>query len=153
MVGFSLLGPSPHLEWRPGGKVEFYWAPVASAPGSTAASRLIVRARLWKFPLVPPGAPRLLRERPLAGKGGTMREKCPIKLVTFLFVESVSSIPFVGSVRGFHSLKGRKKANKGCFSYDNTNQCHAEKDHLTLFLFQVSCDFFFFFFFFFFCVI
>jgi hypothetical protein len=34
----------------------FYWAPVTSAPGSTAACRLIVRARLWKFPLVPPGA-------------------------------------------------------------------------------------------------
>jgi hypothetical protein len=55
----------------------FYWAPVAIAPGSTAACRLIVRARIWKFPIVPPGAPRLQRlERPLAGKGGTMREKC-----------------------------------------------------------------------------
>jgi hypothetical protein len=40
----------------------FYWAPVASAPGSTAACRLIVRSRLCKFPLQ-------RRERPLAGKG------------------------------------------------------------------------------------
>jgi hypothetical protein len=48
----------------------FNWAPVASAPGSTAACRLIGQARLWKFPLVPPGTPRLRRrERPLAGKG------------------------------------------------------------------------------------
>jgi hypothetical protein len=51
---------------------------VASAPGSTAACRLIVRTRLWKFPLVPPGAPRLRRERPLAEKGGTVGEKCPV---------------------------------------------------------------------------
>jgi hypothetical protein len=35
----------------------FYWAPVASAPESTAVWRLIVRVRLWKFPLVPQGAP------------------------------------------------------------------------------------------------
>jgi hypothetical protein len=35
----------------------FYWVLVASAPGSTAACRLTVRARLLKFPLVPPGAP------------------------------------------------------------------------------------------------
>jgi hypothetical protein len=32
----------------------FYLAPVASAPRSTAGFRLIVRARLWKFPLIPP---------------------------------------------------------------------------------------------------
>jgi hypothetical protein len=32
----------------------FYWAPVASATGSTAACRIIVQARIWKFLLVPP---------------------------------------------------------------------------------------------------
>jgi hypothetical protein len=48
----------------------FFWALVASAPRSTAACRLIVRARLWKFLLIPPGAPpRIRRKRPLAGKG------------------------------------------------------------------------------------
>jgi hypothetical protein len=54
---------------------------VASAPTTAAACRLIVRARLWKFPLVPPGAPRLRRERPLAGKGGIMGEKGPVNFV------------------------------------------------------------------------
>jgi hypothetical protein len=48
----------------------FYWASVADAPGCTVGYRLIVLARLWKFPLAPPGAPRLQRrERPLAWKG------------------------------------------------------------------------------------
>jgi hypothetical protein len=35
----------------------YYSAPVASVSGSTAAYRLIVRARLWKLPLVSPGVP------------------------------------------------------------------------------------------------
>jgi hypothetical protein len=39
-----------------------YWALVANASGSTAACRLIVRARLWKFPLVPPGAPHAFND-------------------------------------------------------------------------------------------
>jgi hypothetical protein len=57
----------------------FYWAPVASAPGSTAACRLIVQARLWKFPLVSPGAPTpTTSERNLTGKRETMGKKCPV---------------------------------------------------------------------------
>jgi hypothetical protein len=42
---------------RFGGIFFFYWALVASAPGSIAACRLIVQARLQKFPLLLPGAP------------------------------------------------------------------------------------------------
>jgi hypothetical protein len=34
-----------------------YWAPMAISTKNTAACRLIVRARLLKYPLVPPGAP------------------------------------------------------------------------------------------------
>jgi hypothetical protein len=55
----------------------FFWAPVASAPGSTAAmkTRLIVRARLWKFPLVPPGAPTpTTRETSSRERGSCGRE-------------------------------------------------------------------------------
>jgi hypothetical protein len=40
--------------------------------------RLIVRARLWKFPLAPPKTTR----ETLAGKGGTMDKKWPVILLT-----------------------------------------------------------------------
>jgi hypothetical protein len=56
-----------------------YWAPVASALGSTAACRLIVRARLWNFSLIPPGAstPTTMQETSRRERG-TMGEKCPV---------------------------------------------------------------------------
>jgi hypothetical protein len=58
----------------------FYWAPVASAPGSTAACRLIGQARLWKFPLVPPGTPTPTTTGEASSReGGIMGEKCPSK--------------------------------------------------------------------------
>jgi hypothetical protein len=55
----------------------FYWAPMASVPGSTEACRLIVRARFWKFPLVPPGTPTPTTTRETSSREkGTMGKKC-----------------------------------------------------------------------------
>jgi hypothetical protein len=54
----------------------FYWAPVAVAPDVPQLCRLTVPARLWMFPLAPPGAlmPTIMRETSSRERGNCGRE-------------------------------------------------------------------------------
>jgi hypothetical protein len=57
----------------------FYWAPVASAPGILKPAGLLYEPCFGSCRLYRQEPSRLQpRERPLAGKGGTMGEKCPV---------------------------------------------------------------------------
>lgn len=55
------------------------------------------------------------------------RSDLEVELVIFLSVESVSCFPFWGSIRGFHSLKDRKKV-----SSDESVTCGFTVFHLDL---------------------
>jgi hypothetical protein len=67
--------------------------PAASAPGSIAACRRIVRARLWMFPLIPPGDPTPTTTRETSSRE---RENCGREMSGEFYRQTASFTPFEG---------------------------------------------------------
>jgi hypothetical protein len=88
----------------------FYWAPAASAPRSTAACRLIVRARLWKFPLVPPGAPSCLQLCKDTGNGREMSGEFCHQIAHSMLFEGIFYMPHICDM-GLTALLPPEKSN------------------------------------------
>jgi hypothetical protein len=80
----------------------FYWAPVASASGSTATCRLIVQARLWKFPLVPPEAPTTTTRETSSRERGNYGREMSVEF----FHQIASSTTFEGNFYMQHGTNG-----------------------------------------------